>query len=106
MICFVLTPKSQDMEDFFANFNRLSVVRMYGTRLSIFDHKWHSFKFQGEWDGKKKKKKHLRFFALKERCRIQFWRQHEYGLMDQESSICSGCGGQEWQHRVYLRVAA
>lgn len=25
--------------DFFANFNRLSVVRMYGTRMSIFDHK-------------------------------------------------------------------
>lgn len=64
MICFVLTPKSQDMEDFFANFNRLSVVRMYGTRLSIFDHKWHSFKFQGEWDGKKKKKKTLAFFCV------------------------------------------
>ena len=39
-----------DMHDFFANFNRLSVVRMYSHRLSIFDHKWHSFKFVSEWD--------------------------------------------------------
>ncbi len=39
-----------DMEDFFANFNRLSVVRMYSHRMSVFDHKWHSFKFVSEWD--------------------------------------------------------
>jgi hypothetical protein len=39
-----------DMHDFFANFNRLSVVRMYSHRMSIFDHKWHSFKFVAEWD--------------------------------------------------------
>jgi calpain-5 len=39
-----------DMVDFFANFNRLSVVRMYSHRLSIFDHKWHTLKFVAEWD--------------------------------------------------------
>ena len=39
-----------DMEDFFSHFNRLSVVRMYSHRMSIFDHKWHSFHFVNEWD--------------------------------------------------------
>ncbi len=65
-----------DMDDFFSEFNRFSVVRMYSHRFrfrsvavallrfaslnpvvcgglgccSLFDHKWHSFHFVGEWD--------------------------------------------------------
>lgn len=36
---------------FFSNSNRLcSVVRMYSHRFSIFDHKWHTRHFVGEWD--------------------------------------------------------
>ena len=39
-----------EMTDFFSVFNRFSVVRMYSHRFSVFDHKWHTFKFVSEWD--------------------------------------------------------
>lgn len=39
-----------DMDDFFAEFNRFSVVRLLGHKMSLFDSRWHSFHFSGEWD--------------------------------------------------------
>lgn len=38
------------LDDFLTQFNRFSVVRMYSHKFSIFDRRWHSWHFCGEWD--------------------------------------------------------